>query len=114
MGHNKLEIAEKAKDNRLMAVMTTVLVALLLISQLSLASENAKPRYILDDNYGSLKVNDTDGNENDINIFPPDFLHITSEQEQQAAPLWPDYDSSVVHVENQSFPYPIRAPPQIS
>lgn len=112
MDNKKLGTTEKAKDNRFAAVMTTALFAMLMISQLALASEKTKTSYILDNNYGSLESNTLQGNDNNIDIFTPDFLHAVTVLEQQIPSFWADYDSSVEYVENHSIPYLIRGPPQ--
>jgi len=94
--------------------MTTGLVALLLISQMSLASGNTSSRFTFDHNYSSLEIDNPEADNNDVSIFTPDFLHVSSEKSQKVIPHWPDYDSSVVHVRNVTFSYSIRAPPLVS
>ena len=114
MGFNKLEKAEKAekaekvKDNKLLAVMTTVLVALLLISQLSLASGNINSRYILDTNFNALEIDESETN--DVDVYTPDFLHAIQDQELYIVLQRSDYDLSLVYVEHYIHSGSIRSP----
>lgn len=96
------------KDNRSLAVTTTVLVAILLISQLSLASSNI--RFVPDSNYDSLKVSDAE-NDNDFISSTPDFETFSTKHENTLVPQYASTDLPPIYIENQSTSYSIRSPP---
>lgn len=98
------------KDERQLAVMITTLVALLLISQLSLASERSNSRFFIDSNFfASLETVDLESN--NTHHFTPEFLYINSEQKQYTISSWSNYGLTLIYIENHSRTGSIRSPP---
>ncbi len=108
---NKTKIVEKFEGNKLIAVMTTVLVVLLLISQLSLASGNINSRFFLDAGFGSLQVDEPESNA--INVSTPDIIHIVSEHILPLVYHRCSYEASIKFFKNNYQNYSIRSPPSI-
>ena len=105
-----MERTEVVKDKRQLALMITTLVALLLISQLSLASGRSETRFLLDNNYySSLEAFDLESN--NPNHFTPDFINVNSEQKQNNVFAWLIYRLIPISIENQSRSGSIRSPP---
>lgn len=101
---------ETVKDERTLAVMTTTLVALLLISQLSLASERSDSRFFLDSDYYSVLESD-EPESNNTKVITPDFLHVNSVQKQNNISSWSEYGLTLVYVKNHTNSCSIRSPP---
>jgi len=92
--------------------MMTVLVTLLLISQLSLASGSVNPKFILDTSYDALEIDEPENN--DVDIYTPDFLHAIQDQELYIVLQRPNYDLSIVYFEHYIHSGSIRSPPFVS
>lgn len=108
-----MEKAKTVKDNRLLAIMATVLLALLMISQLSLASSYSNSSFLYDGSYkDSLDDNDQDSNA--VTEFNPDFIHASYDYEQNIVSSWSYSDLSIAYIEKQIQSYSIRAPPLFS
>ncbi len=105
-----MEKTETAIEHRQLAIMTTTLVALLLVSQLSLASGRSDARFLLDSNYyDSLETVDLESNNN--KHFTPDFIQYNSEQKQNNIFACSSHGLTPIYVENHTHSASIRSPP---
>ena len=95
-------------DNRSLAATTTILVAMLLISQLSLASSNTK--YSSDSNFEYLNVSAPD-NDDKLRSSSPDIESIGAKRESVTISQHVDNQLSTIYIENLTASYSIRSPP---
>lgn len=111
----ELEKVKTVKDNRLLAIMATVLLALMLISQLSLASDTSNNRILFDsDNYGSLE-NDVDNEpEKNINGYTPGLILNLVNVKQSLISLSANQNQTLAYINNLYYSFPIRSPPYLS
>jgi hypothetical protein len=108
-----VEKTEATLDKRQIAMMTTTFVALLLISQLSMASDYSNSQFLLDSNfYDSLETGDLESNSTDR--YTPDFVSICYNDIKVTSSLFPVHLLSISYNNNAKLPNSIRAPPLFS
>lgn len=101
------------KDNRLITMLTVGLLALVLTSQLSQASDYSAAPFLIDSDYcGAFGIGDLKAN--NVNKLTPDLLCTNSEHEQNIACALSNYGRVVVYTKKQIHSYSIRSPPIFS
>ncbi len=108
---NKTEKAVTLEDKRMLAIMSSVLFAMLLISQLSSASDNINS-FTFDTSYSSLETDISESNH--TNVVTPDFLFSISEHAQILPLLRPALETESGYIDEHTPTYFIRAPPSYS
>ncbi len=109
---NKLEKAEKLKDKGLATIMTALLVALLLITQLSYASDDITVSLIYDTNSSFLETDNA--KDDQTNLVSPDFHYSFSEQPKYLPLLHAVHEPKSGFIGKYTPAYFIRAPPNYS
>ncbi len=110
-----METAETVKGNHSSAIMASLLLALLLISQLSLASESSNYRNLLDsDNYGSLEKNVDYDLDSNVNDYSPDLIINSFDEKQSTVIISSTNDVVPVFIKSPFYSYSIRSPPCFS
>ncbi|GJM05985.1 MAG: hypothetical protein DHS20C09_19810 [marine bacterium B5-7] len=108
-----MEKTKTVKDNRLVTILATVLLALMLISQLSQASDYSKAPFLIDSNYSdSLGADDLKAN--NVNKYTPDLLCASSEHKQNIVYSFSGHGQVVAYIKKQIHYYSIRSPPLFS
>ena len=105
-----METTAKVKPNKSLVVTATTLFALLLVSQISFASENYYTKSILDSGYDTPGLNEPDGDNNNFS-FTPDFVNNNPEYEFIIIPKYAEFVLSPIHIQYQTDSCSIRSPP---
>jgi hypothetical protein len=105
-----VEKTETILDKKQIAMMTTTFIALLLISQLSLASAYSDKQFLFDSNYyDSLETGDLESNNTDK--FTPDLIQGYSDDEQEVIHSQSVYFLTISYANNTKHSGSIRSPP---
>lgn len=105
---SKLGKAEIDKNRGLVSTLIPLLIALLLFTQLSYASDGIDVCFIYDTNHSVLGTDNS--NENQTNVFSADFLYSIPDQLQDLPLLHAVRELKSGIIKKHTPPYFIRAP----